>query len=100
MLAGDGKERPLLRRFGFRRQVSASVRPQWKEGQHTDRREETTMSRSTMRRIVFLALTLLIAPLVTDAQRVGKGVRLGVLSARQPRAASNWVAFEQRVHEL
>src|SRR5262249_8400205 len=53
-----------------------------------------------MRHIVILTLALLIAPLVTDAQRVGKGVRLGVLIARQPPAASNWVAFEQRLREL
>ena len=57
------------------------------------------MWRSTMRRIVILTLALLMAPLVTDAQRVGKGVRIGVLSARNPRSASNWTAFEQRLRE-
>ena len=35
--------------------------PQWKEGRHTDRREETTMWRSTMRQIVLLTLALLIS---------------------------------------
>jgi ABC-type uncharacterized transport system substrate-binding protein len=57
------------------------------------------MWRSTMRRIVILTLALLMAPLVTDAQRAGKGVRIGVLSARNPRSASNWVTFEQRLRE-
>ena len=58
------------------------------------------MWRRTMRRIVILTLALLMAPLGTDAQRAGKGVRIGVLSARQPRSASHWVAFEQRLREL
>src|SRR5438132_7445554 len=58
------------------------------------------MWRSTMRRIVVLTLALLMAPLVTDAQRAGKGVRIGVLSAALPRSATQWVAFEQRLREL
>jgi ABC-type uncharacterized transport system substrate-binding protein len=58
------------------------------------------MWRSTMRRIVILTLVLLMAPLVTDAQRAGKGVRIGVLSAALPRSATQWVVFEQRLREL
>jgi hypothetical protein len=50
-----------------------------------------------MRRIVILPLALLMAPLVTDAQRAGKGVRIGVLSTALPRSATQWVAFEQRL---
>jgi hypothetical protein len=62
--------------------------------------EDSPMRRSAIGLLVTVALSLLMAPLVTDAQRVGKGVRLGVLSARLPRAASNWVAFEQRLRAL
>jgi putative ABC transport system substrate-binding protein len=49
---------------------------------------------------LLLILGILWAPLVTDAQRAGKGARIGMLSARYLRSAGNWVAFEQRLREL
>jgi ABC-type uncharacterized transport system substrate-binding protein len=58
------------------------------------------MRRSAIGLLVTFALSLLMAPLVTDAQRAGKGVRIGVLSAALPRSATQWVAFEQRLREL
>ncbi len=50
--------------------------------------------------LVTFALSLLMAQLVTDAQRAGQGARIGMLSARFPRSEVNWVAFAQRLREL
>src|SRR5713101_9936970 len=47
---------------------------------------------------VVLALTL--APLVVEAQQIGKVYRVGVLSTANPRSAPLFQAFEQRLREL
>jgi putative ABC transport system substrate-binding protein len=39
-------------------------------------------------------------PLASDAQRAGKGTRIGLLTAGTPRSAVYWVAFEQRLRDL
>ncbi len=44
--------------------------------------------------------TLLAAPLAAEAQQPGKVARVGILSTANPRSASLYQAFEQRLREL
>jgi putative tryptophan/tyrosine transport system substrate-binding protein len=68
---------------------------------HTGGRyEATALALSTLGVLVILALGVLVIPLASDAQRAGKGTRIGLLTAGTPRSAVYWVAFEQRLRDL
>jgi putative ABC transport system substrate-binding protein len=54
----------------------------------------------TVRSTILLALSLLCVPLAIEAQLPSKVARVGLLSAVSPRSARQWVAFDQRLHEL
>src|SRR5688572_18566291 len=65
--------------------------------------EEVPMTRRTIGLLVTLTLTLaiLVAPLATDAQPVGKVWRIGVLQASSPSVSEPFVeAFRQGLREL
>jgi hypothetical protein len=65
--------------------------------------EETLMWCSTVGVIVTLTLSLLVAPLCSDAQQPGKVYRIGFLSALFPPSESDWQQrspFLQGLREL
>src|SRR5215831_7422026 len=58
------------------------------------------MCRSTIGRMLILALGVLVAPLAAQAQGVGKGVRVGVLFPGLAAGSPGPPAFQQRLQEL